>query len=82
MKTQRQEQREVNENWEEERSQRWCYLIRKQLGDKPNQTPQCLFEALEKAYPQVFPHGIPVHWAEDAGIIDEYLNHELDDFRF
>lgn len=74
--------RDINENWEENRAKAWAGQLRNQLGDKPNDTPQCLLQALEIGYPQIFPHAIPLHWAEDSGIMDEILEQKLDDFQF
>lgn len=82
VKKQRRGDREVEEDWMDKRIKKWSRLIRKALGDKPNESPTFLFNALEEAYPQVFPQAIPREWAEDAGIIDEILDAEHDDFGF
>lgn len=81
VKRDRRENRQPDPDWQEKRAKAWAHRIRKQLGDKPNKTPQALFEALEIGYPQVFPQAIPRHWAEDSGLINEFRT-ELDDFKF
>lgn len=82
VKKQRRGDREVEEGLMDELIKKWSRLIRKALGDKPNESPTFLFDALVKAYPQIFPHAIPREWAEDAGIVDEILDAQTDDFEF
>lgn len=69
----RAEEREVPDDWQEKRSRKWAYNLRKTLGRKPNETPECLFHALEEAYPQLFPSRIPRAWAEGAEALAEIL---------
>lgn len=76
-----QEAQDIDPDWEEKIAATMRKRIRRVLGDKPNDVPQCLFRALEDGYPQIFPLLIPRHWAVDSGIVDE-LREESEDFDF
>lgn len=76
-----QEERDTDPEWKENRTKAWAQRIRSQLGDKPNDTPQCIFEALELGYPQLFPQAIPRCWFEDSGLSNE-LREEIEEFEF
>lgn len=77
----RQESRDHDPEWANKRAKAWAGNLRRQLGDKPNQTPECFFEALEIGYPQLFPQGVPQHWGDDPGIRLEMKTAE-EDFEF
>lgn len=84
----RQEETETNENWEEERAQAWASRIRQELGNKPSDTPQCLFQALEIAYGSLIPAEIPRDWIEASAAGEDYWNElerrqvGVEDFKF
>lgn len=52
VKRNRREKQDTDPEWKENRAKAWAQRICSQLGDKPNDTPQCLFDALEMGYPQ------------------------------
>lgn len=84
VKRERREERDVDPDWKEKRAKAWAHRIRKQLGDKPNDTPQCLFDALRIAYDQIFPQQIPRRMLEESGVLAEILEEreEHDYYKF
>lgn len=88
VKNGRREETETNEDWQEDRAHNWASRIRRVLGSKPQDTPQCLFQALEIAYGALIPDEIPRAWAESAATRGAYwseLEHresEVESFDF
>lgn len=64
VKNGRREETETNEDWQEDRAEAWASQIRRVLGSKPQDTPGCLFQALEIAYEALIPAEIPRDWVE------------------
>lgn len=81
----RQEQRDVDPEWPEKRARTWAKRVRRALGGKPNATPECLFRALEIAFPQIVPHRIPRDWFEESDVGQAVYERRVmgaDDFEF
>ncbi len=83
-KRKRRDQREVDENWEEDLAHAWADRLRTALGNKPRDTPEAFFHALEIAYESLIPDGIPHEWAEASGAVDLYREEAepVEDFKF
>lgn len=81
VKRRRREKRDHDPEWANERAKGWASQLREQLGDKPNDTPQCFFDALEIGYPQLFPQRVVDYWSADPGVRDELATPE-EDFEF